>query len=154
MKLFLSTALLLAAAATSPAVAVPIATSFAATGADKAAIEALLKSYTQAVSTKDQALFETLLLNKDVSFSWVDAGGVKAGAKESNYEGFRKAVFEGPAFTQSFQNISILNDQALATVSLVFVNTTPAGSDWGWKTMQLLKVDGRWKIASEFFTSH
>jgi len=39
-------------------------------------------------------------------------------------------------------------------VSLVFVNTSPQGSSWGWKTMQLLKVSGQWKIASEFYTGH
>jgi hypothetical protein len=39
-------------------------------------------------------------------------------------------------------------------VSLVFVNTSPDGSSWGWKTMQLLKVSSQWKIASEFYTGH
>jgi hypothetical protein len=25
---------------------------------------------------------------------------------------------------------------------------------WGWKTLQLLKIAGQWKIASGFYTSH
>jgi hypothetical protein len=42
---------------------------FASTGTDRQSIETLLETYARAVSTKDQALFETLLLNKDIPFS-------------------------------------------------------------------------------------
>jgi len=42
----------------------------------------------------------------------------------------------------------------LAQFSLVFVNTTATNKSWGWKTMQLVKVNGRWNIAAEFFTAH
>ena len=129
---------------------------FASTGADKSAIEKLLDTYTRAVSTKDQALFETLLLNKDIPFSDVDSAVKGKGAEGSarHYESFRRGVFEGPAFTQKFQDVHIAQDGPLADVSLVFVNTSQEGLSWGWKTLQLLKVDGRWKIASEFYTGH
>ena len=50
--------------------------------------------------------------------------------------------------------MKISQDGVLADVSLVFINTTANGSSWGWKTLQLLKVNGQWKIASEFFTTH
>ena len=50
----------------------------------------------------------------------------------------------------------ILQDGALAQVSLDFV-TVAAGTDqggYGWKTLELLKVAGTWRIASEFFTAY
>lgn len=138
-----------------PADAAPIPSSFVASGVDKAAIEALLAAYTKAVSTKDQQLFETLLLSKAIPFSSVsDAVGAPGDDPTRNYEAFRKGVFEGPAFTQRFRDIHIQQDGALATVSLVFINTSAKSSDWGWKSMQLLRIDGHWKIASEFYTGH
>jgi hypothetical protein len=70
------------------------------------------------------------------------------------YQAFRDGVFGGAPFTQRFQDIHIEQDGPLASVSLVFVNTSPKGSSWGWKTIQLLKVARRWKIASEFYTGH
>ena len=63
-------------------------------------------------------------------------------------------MFEGSPFTQSFRDVRIHQDGPLAQVSLVFVNTRPTESKWGWKVMQLLRVDDGWKIASEFFTIH
>ncbi len=127
---------------------------FNSTGADRAAIEAQLAIYTQAVSTRNQALFETLLLNKSIPFSSVPATAWARGAGTSNYAAFRKAVFDGAPFTQRFKDVRIQQDGNLATVTLVFINTRPQSESWGWKALQLLKVDGVWKIASEFYTSH
>lgn len=132
------------------------ASSFDSVGNDRQAIEALLDTYTRAVSTKDQALFETLLLDKDIPFSDVDSatrgGDGERGTR--HYEAFRHGVFDGPPFAQRFQDVHIAQDGALAQVSLVFVNSSAQGSSWGWKTLQLLKTAGRWKIASEFYTGH
>jgi hypothetical protein len=136
--------------------AMPIPASFESTGDDRKAIEALLETYTNAVSHKDERLFETLLLNREIPFSdvtsAVKANGAPGGTE--HYESFRKGVFEGPPFTQRFEDVHIGQDGLLASVSLVFVNTSPQGSGWGWKTLQLLKVGGHWKIASEFYTGH
>jgi hypothetical protein len=139
-----------------PASAAPTAARFDSVGEDRKAIEVLLDTYTKAVSTKDQALFETLLLNKDIPFSDVPSAVKAQGAAHGteHYESFRKGVFEGSPFKQHFQDIHIAQDGALADVSLVFVNSSAQGSSWGWKTLQLLKVSGRWKIASEFYTGH
>lgn len=146
---------LLSFAAPAAAIAAPAPASFAATGADRIAIEMLLATYTRAVSTKDQPLFETLLLNPAVPFAGVPDGGVKLEAEVRDYAGFSRRVFKGPAFTQRFQDVRIAQDGGLADVTLIFVNTRADGSSsWGWKTMQLLKVAGHWKIASEFFTGH
>jgi len=152
----LSALTLISALSILPAHAAPISVSFDSVGVDKKAIEHLLEEYTKAVSTKDQARFEALLLNRSIPFSdagsAISANGADSGAQ--NYESFRKGVFGGPPFEQRFQDIKIQQDGPLAEVSLVFVNSTATESTWGWKTMQLLKVDGHWKIASEFFTGH
>jgi hypothetical protein len=126
-----------------------------ATNTDRAAIEIVLATYTKAVSTKDQRLFETLLANKSIPFSYVpkDSHPISDHGTE-NYEVFRKGVFEGPPFTQRFEDVRIQQEGGLAEVTLVFVNTTPKSVTRGWKSMQLLRVDGVWKIASEFFTDY
>ncbi|WP_289445544.1 hypothetical protein, partial [Klebsiella pneumoniae] len=67
------------------AVLAVIPAQFDSTGPDRAAIEAQLATYTRAVSTKNQALFETLLLNKSIPFSSVPATGWASGAGTSNY---------------------------------------------------------------------
>ena len=154
-RIFVVFLTLVTAASSGPASAAPSPSSFVATGVDKAAIGALLATYTKAVSTKNQQLFETLLLSKTIPFSSVsDAVGGPGDDHTRNYEAFRKGGFEGAAFTQRFRDIHIQQDGAFATVSLVFINTSAASSDWGWKSMQLLRIDGRWRIASEFYTGH
>lgn len=138
-----------------PASAAPTASppqAFDSTGSDRRAIQALLDAYTQAVSTKDQAAFEALLLTKTIPFSYVPAGAPVAQAGMAHYEDFRHAVFEGAPFTQRFTNVRIDQDGSLANVTLVFINTDAKGESWGWKTLQLLKTPAGWKIASEFFT--
>ena len=152
----ISASLIIAASVPAAVYAADAPTRFASRGADRKAIEALLTNYTKAVSSKDQALFESLLLNKAIPFYAATAAVKSAGAEggTQNYPDFRTGVFDGPPFKQRFRDIHIRQDGPLADVSLVFINTSASGTDWGWKTLQLLKVDGRWKIASEFFTNH
>jgi hypothetical protein len=105
------------------------------------------------VSAKGQALFETLLLNTEIPFSdapsAVQRGTVAAGTQ--NYGAFGKGVFHGAPFRQSFKDITILQGGPLAPASLVFVNTYATRSSSGWKSSQLLKIEGKGKIASEFY---
>ncbi len=154
----MAAALLLAVASLccEQASAAPIPQNFDSTGADRQAIETLLETYTRAVSTKNQALFETLLLNKDIPFSDAYSAAKGKGAEDATrrYADFRRGVFEGPPFTQKFQDVHIAQDGPIADVSLVFVNSSSQGSSWGWKTLQLLRIAGQWKIASEFYTGH
>jgi hypothetical protein len=152
----MAAAALLATCTALRAFADPIPEQFNSTGADRSAIEALLKTYTTAVSTKNRAMFEDLLLSTTIPFSGVGAQDRSdgRGVVTTNYDSFRKGVFEGAPFSQRFQDVHIDQDGRLASVSLVFVNTAADGSSWGWKTLQLLKVGGRWKIASEFYTGH
>jgi len=125
---------------------------------DVAAIKRVLSAYTTAVSNGDKAAFEALLLSQDVPFTSTDelvGPGAKAQPVDTRrYPGFRKAVFErGPQYTQHFYNVHIQQDGDLALVSLDFVTkAVKGGGGFGWKTLQLLKVKGQWKIASEIYT--
>lgn len=134
----------------------PVPTTFESRGVDRGAIQAVLDTYTTAVSTKNRALFETLLPNTAIPFSGIPlvARSGSPATKTANYEDFRKAVFEGEPFRQQFRDIHIEQDGMLAQVSLVFVNTTANDRSWGWKTLQLIKIGSQWKIAAEFFTGH
>ncbi len=147
----LAITLLLSAAAT----AAPIPKTFESMPPDRQAIQTLLASYTKAVSTKNQTLFESLLLSKNITFAPAPAGKSPITSTElQNYAAFSKGVFQGAPFSQRFQDVHIAQDGPLANVSLVFVNTMGNQSSWGWKTMLLLKVQGTWKIASELYTGH
>ncbi len=133
----------------------------ASIGADRQAIEALLNAYTRAVTQGDEAAFQALLLDPQIPFSGVGAT-IKAGASskrfdDRDYKSFQDQIFKsGKAYVQSFHNVHILQDGPLAQVSLDFVtqDAKTGQGGYGWKTLQLLKVDGQWKIASEFYTGH
>ncbi len=154
------------AAVVSTAMAVPPApAAFAGhhepTAEDGAAIQRLLDAYRAAVKAGDEAAFAALLLDDKVPFLAVrtDALGRTAAADVdlARYADFRSAIFgTAQRYEQRFDNVRIAQDGALAQVSLDFV-TVDAGTDrggYGWKTLELLKVGGRWRIASEFFTAY
>lgn len=133
--------------------AVPIPQHFDSTGSDRRAIETVLANYTMAVSTKNEALFESLLISLAIPFSYIGPAPA-TGVVSANYAQFRHGVFDGPPFTQRFTDVRITQDGNVASVTLVFINTDAKGESWGWKTLQLLNTTAGWKIASEFFTSH
>ena len=132
-----------------------------ATADDRVAIEHLLGAYRAAVRNGDEPGFAVLLLNERVPFLSVEADGLGKArpndVDDQRYADFRHAVFgSGRHYEQRFDNVRILQDGALAQVSLDFV-TVAAGTDqggYGWKTLELLKVAGQWRIASEFYTAY
>ena len=128
--------------------------------ADDQAIRQLLTAYTTAVSDGDEAAFKTLLLDERIPFTGVGSRISSTADRpydDRNFAGFDDEIFKsGVRYTQSFYNIHILQDGLLAQVSLDFVTreASSANGGWGWKILQLVKVDGAWKIASEFYTGH
>ena len=128
---------------------------------DRQAIQDVLSGYTQAVIAGDEAAFESLLLDKDNPFAYADDAASPATASgridTHRYQDFRDAVFgSGKRYSQHFYHVRIEQDGALAQASLDFVTRdakTGKGS-YGFKVLQLLKVQGKWKIASEFYTGH
>jgi len=130
-----------------------------ANSADTQAIEKLLNTYTASVTHGDKKSFEALLLNDDIPFSSTDelvAPHAEGEVVDTHrYSRFRKAVFEsGVQYSQQFFNVHIEQDGDLAQVSLDFVTTRvkTGKSSFGWKTLQLLKLQGQWKIVSELYT--
>jgi hypothetical protein len=131
------------------------------TAADQAAIASLLASYTNAVTTGNEAAFSRLLLNENIPFFCTDLLAKPSTTSESldvrQYQGFRDAVFRShPSLTQRFSNVHIEQDGDLAAVSLDFVTleTGTTHGSYGFKTLQLIKVAGTWKIASEFYSAY
>jgi hypothetical protein len=128
---------------------------------DDVAIRKLLASYTASLSAGDPAAFESQLLDLRIPFSHVDGG---AGAVDhpslatfQDYARFRKIIFDSDKrYQQRFSNIRIEQVGNLAQVSLDY-QTTLQGDRYegsGWKVMQLIRLNGQWKIASEFFTGY
>lgn len=125
--------------------------------ADLDAIRRLLASYTRAVTDGDRAAFEALLLSTDIPFASVadlqESGGGPPDTRQ--YPRFRADIFDsGIRYSQRFHNVRIEQDGTLANVSLDFVtvDTATGRGGYGFKVLQLVKVGGAWKIASEFFT--
>ena len=128
---------------------------------DIEAIQGVLNKYTTSVSNGDQATFESLLLNDQVPFSstneLVGPRATPGPIDTRRYAGFRQAIFgSGVHYAQQFYNVRIEQDGDLAQASLDFVtkDATTGKGGYGWKVIQLLKVQGQWKIASEFYTGH
>jgi hypothetical protein len=149
-------AMCLIAASPAPAFSTPLAT-HRTSDLDRQAIEALLASYTHCVTEHDEAGFRALLLDGEIPFASVQTAVTSNGsAGLRQYEDFRKAVFaSGQRYRQRFYNVRIEQRGPLAQVSLVFVTeriSAPPQSSTGWKVLQLVKVAGRWKIASELYT--
>jgi hypothetical protein len=126
---------------------------------EHAAIAGVLETYRMAVSTANEALFLTTILDTRIPFfSAGDTPTQHAGLTSEQtcaFESFRKAIFHSnKILSQTFDHVEILQDRSLAQASLHFVTQlrgTTHGSE-GWKTLILLKVGDRWKIASEFYT--
>jgi hypothetical protein len=129
--------------------------------ADRQAIEKLLDTYTTSVTNGDEAAFEALLLDDQVAFSgtyeFTKSGADGVRVVTQHYRRFRESIFaSGKRYTQHFYNVHIDQDGILAQVSLDFITqeTKTGRGGYGWKTIQLLKIRGHWKIASEFYTAN
>ncbi len=144
-----------------PTQAAAAATRNAPKAQDEVAIRKLLSNYTTSLSTGNRKAFELQLLDLDIPFSHVNGG---AGAVHNpslaifqDYAGFRKIIFDGgKRYQQRFSNIKIEQVGNLAQISLDY-QTALLGDQYkgsGWKVMQLIKLNGQWKIASEFFTGY
>jgi hypothetical protein len=128
-----------------------------ASTADHQAIETLLASYARCVTEHDEAGFRALLLDETITFANVEESAASNNPPNlRQYEGFRQSVFaSGQRLRQRFYNARIEQHGVLAQVSLDFVTEQVSGkrgSATGWKVLQLVKVGGRWKIASELYT--
>ena len=159
--LFATTILLLAAANVSASGTAEVTPYNTPNAADEAAIQKLLANYTRSVSTGDRAAFESQLLDPMIPFSYVKQGSSAVSqpglAAFQDYAGFRKVIFDsGKRYQQRFSHIHIEQLGNLAQVSLDY-QTALQGEAYagaGWKVMQLVRINGQWKIASELYTGY
>lgn len=119
----------------------------------------MLANYRTAVVNRDEDLFMSAILDERIAFYAVsESDSLPATLNVSGLADlaqFRKTVFHSERrFKQSFDNVRIDQDGALAQVSLHFITRVVGekGGGEGWKSLQLLRVDGQWKIASELYT--
>jgi ketosteroid isomerase-like protein len=127
---------------------------------DRAAIVALIETYSKAVANRDEAQFMSTMLDDHIPlFSANDDPSQKASLQSKDmYElsGLRNAFFHGKTqFQVTFDHISVQQDRSLAQAFAHFV--TSVGRDRkpvmdGWKSIQFLKVGDQWKIVSELYT--
>ena len=125
------------------------------------AIGKVLETYHAAVTQRDETLFLTTLIDKDIPFFSVgDSGNVDpelTPAKRQNYNSFSQGIFHSDErYRQTFERIQISQEGALATASLYFTTyrLVTGGTTRGWKTLQLVKAGAEWKIVSEIYTAH
>ena len=122
------------------------------------AIHALLDNYTQSVTQHDAKRFESQLLDQNIPFMGTykldKPGFVATSQSVADYSGFKAVIFGSKQrFSQVFKDVKIEQQGNMAQVSLQYITTDTATGEGGggWKILQLLKVHGEWKIASEFF---
>lgn len=128
---------------------------------ERTQIEALLDNYVISVSTGNSMLFESQLLDLSIPFASIGSREQSVRSADlkgiQDYQGFKKAIFDsGNKFQQRFSQVRIEQVGNLAQVSLDY-ETALKGNPYagkGWKVLQLIKVQGSWKIASEFFTGY
>lgn len=131
----------------------------ASSSEDRGEIEKVLATYCTAVSTGNEALFMSTILDDQISFFSAGQAASQDGALRSagtrDFASFRRSVFHsGHHYQQSFDRVRIEQDGSLAQVSLHFITREqgPDGGGEGWKALAMLKVGGQWKIVSEFYT--
>jgi hypothetical protein len=124
-------------------------------------IEKVLETYYTAVTQRDEALFLTTLLDKNILFFSVgDSNSVDpelTTAKMQDYKAFSQRIFHSEErYRHTFERIQIAQEGVLATASLYFTTyrLVTGGTSRGWKTLQLVKVAAEWKIVSEIHTVH
>lgn len=132
-----------------------------ASAEDNIKINTLLSNYTRSVTEGDRKFFESQLLDLNIPFAGVASRNTFPKPLElksvQDYASFRKGIFEsGNKLQQRFSNIKIEQVGNLASVSLDF-ETGLQGTPYegkGWKVLHLLKLNGEWKIVSEFYTGY
>lgn len=133
---------------------------------DKAAINEIIKLYSESVIKKDSVTFYNLF--NDGTVTWCAAlkdksqskevekyGAEKAGSNyfSGSYKGFLRALF-GPKSTEDkFDNVHIIEDGTVASVTMDYSFwSNNKMTNWGGKYLTLIKRDGKWKITSVIYS--
>lgn len=146
---------------------VTVQQSYAQQAADnKKQIIDIINKYTQSVIAKDSITFYDLFNEGPVTW----AGGVKdrSQAKEiekkgveaagsnyfsGSYRGFLRALFKYKSTEDKFDNIQIVEDGTVASVTMDYSFWADNKmTNWGGKYLTLIKRDGKWKITGVIYS--
>lgn len=133
---------------------------------DKAAINAILRKYSDCVIQRDSVAFYKLFNDDDVI--WCAAVKDKSQRKEieakgkekagnsyftGSYKGFMRGLFLHESTEDKFDNITIIEDGTVASVTMDYSFWADNKmTNWGSKFLGLIKKDGQWKITSVIYS--
>ncbi|WP_158796654.1 nuclear transport factor 2 family protein [Pedobacter sp. L105] len=132
----------------------------------KKEIRNIIDSYSRSVIQKDSATFYDLFNSGTVT--WCAALKDRSQAKElekrgaakvrsnyfsSTYKGFFRSLFRYVSTEDKFDNIRIVEDGTVATVTMDYSFWADHKmTNWGGKYLTLIKKDGKWKITSVIYS--
>lgn len=133
---------------------------------DNKKILAIINSYTRSVIEKDSTVFYSLF--NDDHVVWCAALKDRSQAREiekkgkekvgsnyfsGSYKGFLRSLFEDKATEDKFDNIKIVEDGTVASVTMDYSFWIDNQMiNWGSKHLNLIKRDNEWKITSVIYS--
>lgn len=131
--------------------------------AEKAEIEQVVKTFMGCLHKKDSVKFYSLFHKDPVV--WVGVSKEKSyqddlkkdsTAREyfsSTYKRFYKSIADNGSEIEKFSNIQIVNDERIAAVTFDYSFwKNNKKENWGKESWGMVKVNGKWKIASVLFS--
>ncbi|MBB6109156.1 Putative lumazine-binding [Mucilaginibacter lappiensis] len=133
---------------------------------NKKEINNIITKYTQSVITKDSITFYSLFNDGPVIWCGVvkdrsqaketEKKGAKVGKSNyfaASYKGFLRALFSYKSTQDKFDNIRIVEDGTVASVTMDYSFWADNKmTNWGGKYLGLIKRDGKWKITSVIYS--
>jgi len=133
---------------------------------NKKEIRFIIEEYSKSVIDRDSATFYGLF--NDGVVTWCAALKDRSQAKEiekkgrksvgsnyfsGSYKGFLRSLFRYKSTEDKFDNIIIIEDGTVATVSMDYSFwANNKMTNWGGKYLSLIKRDGKWKITSVIYS--
>lgn len=133
---------------------------------DKAAINNIINQYSKSVIEKDSVTFYSLF--NEGTVTWCAALKDNSQAREiaekgkkavgsnyfsGSYKGFLRALFRYKSTEDKFDNIKIIEDGTVASVTMDYSFwANDKMTIWGSKYLTLIKRDGKWKITSVIYS--
>ena len=126
----------------------------------------VINKYSKSVIEKDSTAFYSLF--NDGVVTWCAALKQRSQAKKfekigiksahrsyfsGSYQGFMRSLFSYKSTEDKFDNIRIIEDGTVASVSMDYSFWADHKmTNWGGKYLTLIKRDGKWKIASVIYS--
>ena len=133
---------------------------------NKKEIYTVINQYSESVIKRDSIAFYNLFNDKIVTWcaalkdksqnKEIELKGIeKAGSNyfSGSYKGFFRSLFKHQATEDKFDNIHIIEDGTVASVTMDYSFWADNKmTNWGEKYLTLIKRDGKWKITSVIYS--